>query len=161
MTRPFWLAVPVLLLVLAAPLAGAEGIKIGKRIPYADGVGRSAIRDECDLENHLTATLVEYGKGRIERSAEDLKKAQGKVFDAQITGVWGSGGPYGGASVLVEGQLRDNGKVIGTVTARRKTSRGGYGTCGKVNLAAGVVAKDIAAWLEAPSMDARLGDAGK
>ena len=159
MKRSLNLVVPAILFALAAPTAGAEGVKIGNKIPFADGVGRDAIRKECDLESQLSAFLSEFGGSQVE-STGDLKDAKGKVFDAKITGVWAAGGPWGAASILVEGELRDSGKVIGTVAARRNTSRGG-GACGKLAVSARAVAKDIAGWLDAPSMGARLGDAGK
>lgn len=148
-------------LALATLAVNAEGVKIGKTIPFAQpDTVRDAIRKECDLENLMAQSLQEFGKGKVELSGENLKKAKGRVFDAKITGVWAAGGPFGAASILVEGELRDNGKVIGTVADRRNTARGG-GACSKLSVSGRKIAEDIAAWLEAPEMGTRLGDTKK
>jgi hypothetical protein len=152
--------VTLLALTLAAPAVLADSIKIGSKIPIQEGAEvREAIRKECDLESQLAQYLVEYGKGSIQISPDKLDKAGGKVFDAKITGVWATGGPWGGASIRVDGELRENGKVIGTVASRRNTTRGGYGACGKIHVSTKKVAEDLADWMKSPSMDAKLGDA--
>ena len=61
-------------------------------------------------------------------------------------------GVYRGIHAL--GELRENGKVIGTVASRRNTTRGGYGACGKIHVSTKKVAEDLAEWMKAPSMDA-------
>src|ERR1051326_2741113 len=141
-------------LTLPAPLAAARRGKIGNTIPYDPAAPvRDAIKNECGLDSLLSQALVEFGHGDIQTTGDDLKKAKGKVFIAKIAGVWATGGPWGGASIRVEGQLLDNGKVIGTVASRRNTSRGGYGACGKISVSARKVAEDIAGWMKSPSMD--------
>jgi hypothetical protein len=158
MKRLTWLFAACL--AAAAPLAAADGVKIGNTIPYDPAAPvRDAIKAECGLDSLLSQALVEFGKGNIQTTSEDLQKAKGKVFVAKIAGVWATGGPWGGASIRVEGELRDNGKVIGTVASRRNTTRGGYGACGKIHVSARKVAEDIAGWMNSPTMDARLGDA--
>lgn len=62
MKRTFFTAVPVLLLGLAVPLAGAEGIKIGNKIPYADPDSvRDAIRKKCDIQCARNAKAPDSG----------------------------------------------------------------------------------------------------
>jgi hypothetical protein len=149
---------PVVALALAAPAAMADSVKIGAKVPYADPASvRDAIKKECDMETNMSQYLQEFAKGTVE-VASDLKDAKGKIFDAKIGGVWAAGGPWGAASILVEGELRENGKVVGTVASRRNTSRGG-GACQKLMVSGRKVAEDIAEWLKAPTMDAKLGDA--
>jgi hypothetical protein len=149
---------PAVLLVLAFP-AYAQGVKIPDKVPYADpGSVREAIRNECDLEAHMGRFLADAAKGQVEVVKGKADQAKGRVFDVKITGVWAAGGPYGAASVLVEGQLKEGGKVVGTVAARRNTTRGG-GACSKLHVSARAVAKDLAGWLKNPVMDAKLGDA--
>jgi hypothetical protein len=150
---------PALVLALAAPLAAADGVRIANKIPFAQpDTVREAIRKECDLENQMAQFLNEFGKGKIQLS-DDIK-GKGRVFDAKIAGVWAAGGPWGAASILVEGELREDGKVIGTVASRRNTTRGG-GACSKLMVSGRKVAEDIAEWMQAPTMNARLGDAAK
>lgn len=156
------LALAAFALALAAPAGAADAIKIGSKIPFANsGVASDAVRAECKLETNLPEFIVEFAGGAVALS--DNPGKGGRVFDAKITNVLAPGGGSwsGPKSVLVEGQLKQNGKVVGTVAARRNTTRGGYGTCGMLNFAARAVAKDIAGWLKEPSMGARLGDAGK
>lgn len=149
----------IVALAAAAPAAPAADITVPAAIPYAESAGvRDAIRKECNLEAELSKGLVEYGNGRI--AIGDVKGAKGKVFDGRITGVWAAPGPWGAASILVEGELREGGKVIGTVASRRNTTRGG-GACGKIAVSTRAVAKDIAEWTAAPAMDSKLGDAAK
>lgn len=157
MTR---LSTPVAALVLAfaAPAALADSIKIGGKVPFAEGAAATeAIRKECGLETNMSQYLQEFAKGTVQ-VASNLKGAKGRVFDARIAGVWAAPGPWGAASILVEGELRENGKVVGTVASRRNTTRGG-GACQKLVVSGRKVAEDIAGWLKAPTMNAKLGDA--
>lgn len=151
-------AVSALCFAIAAPLATAENVKIGRKIPYAqpDQV-REAIRKECDVETQLATFLAEEAKGKVEQ-VDDVAKAKGPVFDAKVTTVWAGGGPWGAAGIQVEGELREGGKTVGSVTAKRNTTRGG-GACSKLGVSAKVIAEDLAKWLESPSMGAKLGDA--
>ena len=150
----------LLALALAAPLAQADPVKIAHKMPFAQPEQvRDAIKKECDLENLMAQALSEFGGGKVEFT-DDVKNAKGKVFDAKISGVWAAGGPWGAASILVEGELRDNGKVVGTVADRRNTTRGA-GACSKLTVSGRKIAEDIAGWLAAPAMDTRLGDAAK
>lgn len=156
--RKLWSLIPAALLAASLP-AAADGVKIGKKIPFAASAEvRDAIRKECDLETDMATWLRGELKGA--EAVDDVKGAKGRVFDAKIAGVWAAGGPWGMASILVEGELRENGKVIGTVASRRNTARGG-GACGKLSVSGKAVAEDIAQWMKAPVMDARLGDAVK
>lgn len=150
----------VLLVALLPLAANADPVKIGHKIPFAHPEEvRDAIKNECDLENLMGQALSEFGGAKVAPTA-DLKGAKGRVFDAKITGVWAAGGPWGAASILVEGELRDNGKVIGTVTDRRNTARGA-GACTKLMVSGRKIAEDIAHWLDAPEMDTKLGDVKK
>lgn len=153
---------PFLVIVLTAPAALADAIKMGNTIPFANAsVASDAVKAECKLETNLPQFISEFAGSAVE--IDDKPGKGGKVFHAKITNVLAPGGGAwsGPKSVLVEGELKENGKVIGTVAARRNTTRGGYGTCGMLNHAARAVGKDIAGWLKSPSMGARLGDAGK
>jgi hypothetical protein len=58
----------------------------------------------------------------------------------------------------VTGKLHDRGKVIGTFRAKR-VSTGARSTCGTLAKIATVIGQDVATWLNAPSMDAEIGDA--
>lgn len=146
-------AISLALLTLATAPAFAAEISVPEKIAFSESAGvRDAIRKECDLESMVSKKIIDASGGRI-----GTDKA-GKELDAKITGVWAAPGPWGAASILVEGTLKEGGKVIGTVASRRNTTRGG-GACGKLHVSAEAVAKDIAEWTKSPAMDSKLGDA--
>ena len=69
------------------------------------------------------------------------------------------GGPFSGPKwMTVEGKLYDKGKLIGSFRAKR-LSTAVKSTCGTLARISQAIGQDIAAWLQAPSMDAELGDA--
>jgi hypothetical protein len=155
------LPIAAIALLLALP-ALAEPVRVPSKISFADpGVASDAVRKECQLETNIPQAIAEAGGDDV-KVTDDAGKS-GKVFTGKITNVLAPGGGAwsGPKSVLIEGELKENGKVVGTVAARRNTTRGGYGTCGMLNHAAKAAAKDIAEWFKSPSMDARLGDAKK
>jgi hypothetical protein len=65
--------------------------------------------------------------------------------------------------VTVEGELVENGEVIGSFTASRYSSGGAFGgfkgTCAILGRCIQSIGKDIAAWLKNPTMNAMLGNA--
>ena len=81
---------------------------------------------------------------------------KGRVLRVTIEDVLVGG--FGGPKALtVAGELRENGKRIGTIRARRTTMGGPFGVfggvCGMLRRCARTLGKDLAAWLEAPAMD--------
>lgn len=93
--------------------------------------------------------------------ADPLKSAKGKVLVLEITHVVapGGGGFSGSKSATVSGELKENREVIGSLTASRTASFGmSYGTCSMLKRIAKKLGKDIATWLMAPTMNAKLGD---
>jgi hypothetical protein len=60
--------------------------------------------------------------------------------------------------VAVSGKLSDKGKPIGSFRAKR-LSTALKGTCGTLARISQAIGQDIATWLNAPTMDAELGDA--
>ena len=65
--------------------------------------------------------------------------------------------------MTVTGTLREGGRAVGTFRAKRFTTGGVFagfkGTCSIIGRTTKVIGKDIAAWLENPGMDSKLGDA--
>jgi hypothetical protein len=60
--------------------------------------------------------------------------------------------------MAVSGKLLDRGKVIGSFRAKR-FSNPIMGTCGTLARISPAIGQDIAAWLNAPTMDTELGGA--
>ena len=153
-------------LMLFAGTAAAQGpaVRVPQQIPFAPGSGApQPVIDECELQTRLPAFLAE-ASGRIEL-VDGRTGTRGRVLDLKITKVRApGGGVFSGRKWLtVAGTLRENGREIGSFTAARHSTGGATGAfagnCGILGRAAQVIAQDIAAWLEAPTKGARLGDA--
>ena len=88
----------------------------------------------------------------------------GKVLALEIVGTDEHGNAFTGRSksLTVKGELREDGKVIGTFRARRSTSGGvfgGYkGNCAFFGRCAKTLGKDIVGWLQKPAMNSVLND---
>jgi len=151
---------------LGLPLvsAASDTLSLQKVAPYEKDLSVSAaVKRECNLDSHIPEFVHSYAKGDFE--SIDLvnsvsRHTRGKGLAMTIVGVEAKpGGPWSGRkSVTVEGTLWDNGKEIGSFRGMRQT-HGGYNTCANLNYDARSIAKDVAKWLKAPSMDAHLGDA--
>ncbi len=148
-------------IVLFASLAAAESLTIVSPIDFED---RSAVRDaveaECELQTKVPAYIKAYAEKRaVVTLAPDAKGARGRVLRVKIAEVHESG-RVGPKALTIDGQLLDDGRVIGTIRARR-TSVGGpligfRGQCGILHRCAKALGKDIARWLESPAMGVEL-----
>jgi hypothetical protein len=146
-----------LLVASASQLALAGGIQLARSVPYgSDSAATDAVKSECGLEASIPTWIADSSGGAVVLS----DNPSGKVLTARITHVMApGGGPFSGPkSVRVEGELKEGGKVVGSFAARRSTTRGGYGTCSMLAIAAKVVAEDIGKWSAEPTMDAKLGE---
>jgi hypothetical protein len=137
--------------LVSLPLAAAAEVKVPEKIAYdKNSAATDTVKKECALDT------------KIPQYVKSAAGANGKgTLEMRITNVLAPGGGAwsGPKAVTVAGTLRDGGKVVGTFTARRQTTRGGYGTCQMLERDAEALGKDIGGWLKSPSMDARLGDA--
>lgn len=95
----------------------------------------------------------------------DSANAKGKLLSVKITGLVGpGGGAWSGAKqVTIDGVLTENGKTLGTFKGMRVSGGGTFGaykgTCSILGRCVKALGKDVAGWLKAPTMNARLGDA--
>lgn len=151
----------VLVLIFASAAASAdETLTVLSPVSYKDGITvRDAVKAECDLLEKVPAYIEEFAKKKNSvKLTADIAGAKGRVLKVQITDVGERGGP-GAKSLTITGELRDNGKVIGTITAQR-TSMGGPwgfgGVCRSLQRCARTLGKDVATWLEEPAMDVKL-----
>jgi hypothetical protein len=154
----------VVLMLLSAPLAtmATETVSIQRTVPYADGTGSEVLRSQCNWNSELSRRIVVAAKGLVVVSDKDPNQLTGKVLVMTITSVHAvGGGNYSGPKwANVRGELREDSRVIGTFIANRTTTTGGgFTACSALNRVGKALAKDIANWLMAPTMDAHLGSA--
>ncbi len=158
------LAIMVLVFVLMSS-AQADTVTISDSTPFAEDSGASdAVKAECKFETRLPNYIKKAAKKPVDikLSAEPLESVEGRVLYLESTKVFAlGGGPYSGSkSVTVSGELKENGEVIGSLTARRRSLIAMLpGTCRLLKRIAKKLGEDIAIWLTEPTMDAKLGDA--
>ena len=150
--------------ILLMPDAVADTVMIAKSVPFAEDSGvTDSIRDECKFQTRLPEYIKKAAKRKVDvkLSADPLDNAEGRVLHLETTHVYGAGGgAYSGSkSATVSGELRENGEVIGSIMARRRTLIGMMpGTCSMFKRLAKKLGEDIADWLAEPTIDARVGD---
>lgn len=127
-----------------------------------------AVRTECQLETKLPDFIEKYSRSAhipLNVIPGKLETGKGKVLKVEITEVMGTGGGAwsGPKSVTAVGELFENGKKIGSFESTRFSGGGAFGgfkgTCSIMGRCVKAMGKDIAAWLQSPIMDARLGNA--
>ena len=167
--RSFALGLVLILAWAPAALAGDfREVDILRELPFSDDANvRDKLRTECQLQTQLPRFIADYAKGNPPVELEDTLD-DGDSDDRQlhivITGVNEGGNWFVGRhkGVTVKGELRKQGQVVGSFRAARSTSggfAGGYkGACSFVGRCAKALGKDIAGWLQNPTMDAGLGD---
>ena len=149
----------VLVLIFASAYASAdETLTILSPVSYKDGITvRDAVKAECDLLEKVPGFIEEFAKkNNSVKLVEDIAGAKGRVLKVEIVNVGESGR---GKSLTLTGELREKGKVIGTITARRTSMGGPFGfggVCRSLQRCAKTLGKDVAAWLEKPAMDVKL-----
>jgi hypothetical protein len=153
------------LLLWGAPApAGGGSVKALRVTPFEkEARVPPKVRDECGLETKLPAYLGQYAAD-VELVDGKLGKS-GRVLELRIGEIHGpGGGAFSGPKWMsVTGVLREDGREVGSFTAKRISGGGvfgGYkGTCSILARCAKAIGKDIAGWLRNPAKKARLGDA--
>lgn len=151
--------------LFCTPLAATAGgtLTIAKKMDWVDAKKvRAAIVTECKLPETLSKFIKKSAKGYDKVvQVDSLKGAKGDVLDVKIENAMGHGGGGWGMggrrTVIAVGKLKRNGKVVGSFTAQRGTTRGRR-TCSALQYVSKAVAKDIGIWLKKPTKDARLGE---
>jgi hypothetical protein len=126
----------------------------------------SKIKQECKLEDKVSAHLQDQLKGTFDvvpsRTLSDAGGA--KSLSLSIVNVQGVGGGAwsGPKGLALQGTLKQGGKTIGSFNAQRTSTGGAFGgyksTCSIFERCTKELGKDVAKWLAAPTMDAKLGE---
>ena len=169
MRKSLFLFVAVIVAAVASTAQAEDAVyTVARSVPIAETSGASrGVRASCTLDTRLPGFIENYArKGvKVVMSDEPLDSLEGKVLHLEIVQVLGAagGGWSGPKTVTVEGELTENGDVIGSFTATRFSTGGWYGqyksTCSILGRCIKAIGKDIAAWLRNPTKDALLGDA--
>ncbi len=148
------------LLGWAAPLS----ITVPRVIQFdKDIVVPKKVLEECQLDTYLTDALRDALRKRFDRvSSADTVTASipGLALQLSIIDVAGNpGGMKSGSKVMtVAGTLWKDGVEVGNFVARRSAIVSNH-TCNLLQRNARNIAGDIADWVKAPSLNARLGSA--
>jgi hypothetical protein len=155
--------------LLGPPAAAAQGetLTILKPVGFAErSFVRDAVRKECQLQDKLPQFIAEYAKGDFGEitflDGAGGGDAPGKVLFVEITEVNESGNAWTGRSkaLAIEGELREDGKVIGSFRSRRATQGGAFGgykgACSFLGRCAKALGKDVAEWLKNPEMNSTI-----
>jgi len=152
------LATFALAALLAAPAVHAA-TQLAKSVPIAASAGASgAVQQECQLQTRVPEAIAQAA---ADVQLVDAPSKSARWLELEITEVHGpGGGPFSGPKwMAVSGKLHERGKVIGTFRAKRVSGGFAQGTCAALGRCATAIGRDITAWLQAPTMNAELGDA--
>lgn len=125
------------------------------------------VRDTCKLDTRLPFFLQQELKKKFDVVASKTLDDAGdaKALSLVIQNVQGdtSGGAwFSRKGITVRGTLRENGKVIGSFNARRRSTGGVLGlvtdSCAIYERCIKELAEDVAGWVEKPRIDAWLGE---
>jgi len=178
MDRRSFFALPVLILPGLAlpacskrgsrpPMVGEGKISVVRLAPLVDPSAMPEdVRTECNPEEGLVNYIVEEAKseGFGVALVDSVEGTPGVVLEVRILSVLATGGGAwsGPKQVRCEGQLTQDGNVIGSFRGQRTSGGGMYGgfkgTCSILDNCIQELGEDIAEWLIAPTMDGRLGE---
>jgi hypothetical protein len=138
-------------------------------VGYAKRSGASnKVKQECIIDKQLPDFIETYASKKdiavVQKDGGVSSKSKGRVLLLEFDGISaGGGGAFTGPkAVIAKGALYNNGKKIGSFTGRRTSGGGavfGYkGTCSILGRCVKALGRDIAEWLERPTMNARLGE---
>ncbi|HEY6012159.1 MAG TPA: hypothetical protein VIX18_11905, partial [Nitrospirota bacterium] len=151
-----------------------------KTAPYQDWAAiRNQMKRDCDIEAQVPAMVKKHAEGYDNVLLYDIipPDTVAAVLTMTIKDARGmTGGSYSGAkSITVEGTLKQDGHVLGTFVDRRESAVGRIklrgimnpqgqlmaGTCSLLFKSAEDIGEDVTEWLEKPTMNAKLGEAGQ
>jgi len=144
----------------AQPATAVEA-QVLKTIPFTVEVP-GPVKEECALDTRVPGFIKSSGGDVV---LVDKFSKSGRRLELSITEIHAPGGGIftGPKWMTVVGKLHNGGKLEGSFRAKRFSGGGAFasfkGTCAIIGRAAKAIGQDIAGWLNAPSMNAELGDA--
>lgn len=151
----------VLVSALGSSISFAEDtIYVDAEIPYKSGVGNESVRRECNWNTKMPHYMVEKSKGRIKIDNGSADAASGKKLKLLTTHVHTAGWMLmsGPKWLTLEGTLTQGENLIGSFVVREQAIYGSMKACGTLEELSEDIADEIIKWLNAPSLNAKLGD---
>lgn len=129
-------------------------VTISSVIPYADGVANEFIRSECNWNTVMPALMVMQSKHSVVASDEDLTQVPGKKLFIKTSDMHVIGGSNlsGPKWIILQGELVDNGKLLGNFEFKRMTMGGKFTTCKTLDYISESLIRDILKWLKNPGV---------
>jgi len=156
------LLVAVVACVTVISARAADIVFVSSPIPYEkEDVASADVRKECNWNTTMPRYLAKESEGRVTVAEQNIDAMTDKRLTLVATNLHtaGGGGFSGPKWLVLTGELKEGGKLIGNFEARRQTIRGSMQGCGTLNSLSEEISGDILKWLKAPSLNAKLGDA--
>jgi len=160
--------VSLLSLLFSPALPALEKLYVQDPVTFdQDAAVDPVVRDTCKLDTRLPYYLYIKLTNKFEvvpsKTLDDAGDAKALTLVIQnVQGDASGGAWFGRKGVTLRGTLRENGKVIGSFNARRRSTGGALGPfkegCEIFERCVKELAVDVAEWLEKPRMDAWLGE---
>jgi hypothetical protein len=139
---------------IVAATAAAEPIKVARSVPYKDiSVGTADVRQECDWNTQMIDYLVQYSRGTVVATDENLDTAPGMALKLVVVGIHtAGGGAFSGPKwVKIRGELLLNGKVINNFQKTSHSMDLFRGSCSVANKMGKQLSGWLAKWLRKPA----------
>lgn len=139
-----------------SPPKSAKGIALSPVTPVSPAVKvHEKTLEQCKLQTLLPQLVAERASDVVLTDGGGAMKLELKIVDIHApSGGWFSGPKW----ITVEGRLLQGKTVKGSFLAK-ETSMASATACGMLTKVMTVLAADIAAWLENPTKNAKLGSA--
>ena len=143
-------------------------VTIQKPIPFSkDNDIASNIKSECNLNIQLSdfiqSAAASYDIAVTQKGAVS-KDDPGQVLVVEIMDAVSTGNAFIGHNKFtkIKGELYENGKLTGSFIGKRHSGGGAFGgwkgSCAVLGRTVKALGSDVANFLRAPSMDARIGE---
>lgn len=151
MIRSPWRLLFALCLAMPALSAVADDvIRTSPRIALRDGyAGYPEFMKQCDWTAELPAHLVDYSRGLVELTDQDIEALSGRTLRIRIMNMRSAdGGGFSGPKwAMIRAELFQDGKLIGQYQPYRQTMTLFRGGCSSLSKISDALAADTAAWL--------------
>ena len=150
-------AMGIALVFFAVPAAIAANppVQIAKVIPYqGDDVGSDNVR-QCDWNRRLSFQTASLSRGQVVATDQDLASLPGRTLRMSITRAHTAGGGSisGPKWGRVDGELWENGQLIGNFSIKRASNRPfTLSSCAPLRKIADALAEDVNEWLKHPTL---------